>query len=318
MWLDALDRQKLVELAYQKGKELNLANENYLRWLDAFFEKEYCDDVGAGDITSKAVLAENKSRKAFLKAKQAGVIAGIEEVSWFLRKHGLEVKVYIKDGKQVLGGETVLEIQGTQKDILATERITLNVLQRMSGIATETKRLVELLKDSGTRIAATRKAPLRYLDKKAVFLSGGLTHRFGLWDAILIKDNHLETLKSEGTKDYIETAITKASAFADKVEFIEIEVTSHEEAIRAAKKFKSRHLKVPCVVMLDNMAPKAIEGTIKTLRENNLYDSVLLEASGKITPENIQEYAKTGIDVVSLGYLTHSAKVLDMSLEMTL
>jgi nicotinate-nucleotide pyrophosphorylase (carboxylating) len=149
-------------------------------------------------------------------------------------------------------------------------------------------------------------------------LGGGLTHRFGLWDAILIKDNHLETLKSEGTNDYIETAITRASAFADEVGFIEIEVTSHEEAIRAAKKFKALHLKVPCVVMLDNMAPKAIAEIIEILRENNLYDSVLLEASGKITPENIQYYAKTGIDVVSLGYITHSAKVLDMSLEMTL
>jgi nicotinate-nucleotide pyrophosphorylase (carboxylating) len=318
MWLDALDRQKLVELAYQKGKELNLANENYLRWLEAFFEKEYRDDVGAGDITSKAVLAENKPRKAFLKAKQSGVIAGIEEVSWFLRKHGLDVKVCIKDGKQVLSGETVLEIQGTQKDILATERIALNVLQRMSGIATETKRLADLLKGSGARIAATRKAPLRYLDKKAVFLGGGLTHRFGLWDAILIKDNHLETLKSEGTKDYIETALTNASAFADEVGFIEVEVTSHEEATRAATKFKALQLKVPCVVMLDNMAPKAIEGTIETLRENALYDHVLLEASGKITPENIQDYARTGIDIVSLGYLTHSVKVLDLSLEMTL
>lgn len=318
MWLDALDRQKLVELAYQKGKELNLANENYLRWLEAFFEKEYRDDVGAGDVTSAAVLAENKPRKTFLKAKQAGVIAGVEEVSWFLRRHSLEVKVCIKDGEEVLCGETVLEIQGTQKDILATERIALNVLQRMSGIATETKRLADLLKDSGARIAATRKAPLRYLDKKAVFLGGGLTHRFGLWDALLIKDNHLETLKSEGTKDYIETAITKASAFADKVGFIEIEVTSHEEATLAAAKFKALNLKVPCVVMLDNMAPKAIAGTIKTLRENNLYDSVLFEASGKITPANIQEYARTGIDIVSLGYLTHSAKVLDMSLEMTL
>jgi len=318
MWLDALDRQKLVELAYQKGKELTLANDNYLRWLETFFEKEYRDDIGAGDVTSKAVLAENKPRKAFLKAKQAGVIAGIEEVSWFFRRHGLEVKVCIKDGKQVLGAETVLEIQGTQKDILATERIALNVLQRMSGIATETKRLAELLKASGARIAATRKAPLRYLDKKAVFLGGGLTHRFGLWDAILIKDNHLETLKSEGTKYYIETALTNASAFADEVGFIEIEVTSYEEAIRAAKKFKTLHLKVPCVVMLDNMAPKAIAGTIDTLREKALYDSVLLEASGKIKPENIQDYAGTGIDIVSLGYLTHSAKVLDMSLEMTL
>jgi nicotinate-nucleotide pyrophosphorylase (carboxylating) len=316
MWTDILERQKIVEIAYQKGKELSLNNKNYLNWLDAFFAKEYHDDVGAGDITSRAILTKNESRTAFLKAKTSGVIGGIEEVSWFLRKHHLDVNVYKKDGEEALRGETVLEIQGGQKDILATERIALNVLQRMSGIATETKRLTCLLKDYNTRIAATRKTFLRYLDKKAVFLGGGLTHRFGLWDSILIKDNHLEALKSEGIKDYIETALAKASAFADKVGFIEIEATSHEEAIKAARKFDALRLKMPCVVMLDNMIPNEIEGTLELLREEALYDHVLLEASGDITPENIQEYARTGIDVVSLGYLTHSAKVLDMSLEM--
>ncbi len=318
MWLDVLDRQKLVEFAYQKGKELNLNNEHYLSWLETFFDKEYADDVGAGDITSKAVLAKNKPRKAFLKAKQSGVIGGIEEVSWFLRKHRLQVKVCIEDGKEALEGETILEVHGGQKDILATERIGLNILQRMSGVATETKRLADLLKDYNTRIAATRKTPLRYLDKKAVFLGGGLTHRFGLWGSILIKDNHLEILKSEGIKDYIETAIAKASAFADKVDFIEIETTCHEEAVRAARKFKALRLKKSCIIMLDNFLPTAIEGTIEALREDAFYDHVLLEASGEITPENIREYAGTGIDVVSLGYLTHSARVLDMSLEMAL
>jgi len=318
MWLDVLDRQKLVEFAYQKGKELHLNNKNYLSWLESFFDKEYADDVGAGDITSEAVLAKNKPRKAFLKAKQSGVIGGIEEVRWFLRKHRLEVNVCIKDGEEALQEETILEVQGGQKDILATERIGLNILQRMSGVATETKRLTDLLKDYNTKIAATRKTPLRYLDKKAVFLGGGLTHRFGLWDSILIKDNHLEILKSEGVKNYIETALAKASAFADKVGFIEIETTSREEAVRAARKFKALRLKKPCIIMLDNFLPTAIEGTIETLRKDALYESVLLEASGEITPQNIREYAGTGIDVVSLGYLTHSARVLDMSLEMTL
>jgi len=318
MWTDALDRQKLVEIAYQKGKELNLNNKHYLSWLETFFDKEYVDDVRAGDITSEAVLAKNKPRKAVLKAEESGVLGGIEEVSWFYRKHRLEVNVCIKDGEEALEGETILEIQGGQKDILATERIGLNVLQRMSGVATETKRLTDLLRGYPTRIAATRKAPLRYLDKKAVFLGGGLTHRFGLWDSILIKDNHLEALKSEGVKNYVETAITKASVFADKVGFIEIEVTTHEEAVRAARKFKDLRLKKPCVVMLDNMNPVEIVEAIETLRKGDLYDHVLLEASGEITPENIREYARTGIDVVSLGYLTHSAKVLDMSLEMTL
>ncbi|MCZ2808204.1 MAG: carboxylating nicotinate-nucleotide diphosphorylase [Candidatus Bathyarchaeota archaeon] len=313
-----MDRKKLVEIAYQKGKELNLNNKDYLSWLETFFDKEYVDDVGAGDITSEAVLAKNKPRKAVLKAEESGVLGGIEEVSWFYRKHRLEVNVCIKDGEEALEGETILEIQGGQKDILATERIVLNVLQRMSGVATETKRLTDLLREYPTRIAATRKAPLRYLDKKAVFLGGGLTHRFGLWDSILIKDNHLEALKSEGVKNYVETAIIKASAFADSVGFIEIEVTSPEEAVRAARKFKDLRLKKPCVVMLDNMSPVEIGEAIETLRKGDLYDHVLLEASGEITRENISEYARTGIDVVSLGYLTHSARVLDMSLEMTL
>lgn len=318
MWLDVLDRQKLVELAYQKGKDLKLNNKKYLSWLEAFFDKECADDVGAGDITSEAVLAENKPQKAFLRVKQSGVIGGTEEINWFLRKHHLKVKVCIRDGEEALQGETILEIQGGQKDILATERIVLNILQRMSGIATETKRLTDVLKDYNARVAATRKTPLRYLDKKAVFLGGGLTHRFGLWDSILIKDNHLEILKNERIKNYIEAAIAKASAFAAKVDFIEIEITSHEEAVRAARKFKALRLKKPCIIMLDNFLPMAIEETIETLREDALYDHVLLEASGEIIPENIREYAETGVDVVSLGYLTHSARVLDMSLEMAL
>jgi len=318
MWLDILDRQKHIEIAYQKGDKLTLNNNKYLNWITAFFNKEYRDDVGTGDITSKAVLPKNKSTKATLKAKTSGVIGGIEEVDWFLRNHRLEVKVHAKDGQRVLNGDTVLEVIGKQKNILKTERIALNVLQRMSGIATETRRLTDLLNGYSTRIAATRKTLLRYFDKKAVFLGGGLTHRFGLWDSILIKDNHLENLKSEGIENYVEVAIVKASTYVNTVFFIEIEVTSREDAILAAKKFNTLRLEKPCVIMLDNMTPMEIEKTIDTLRDEFLYDSVLLEASGEIIPKNILKYAKTGIDVVSLGYLTHSAKVLDMNLEMTL
>lgn len=318
MWIDALDRQKLVENAYQKGKELNLSNKNYRSWIEIFFDKEYTDDIGAGDVTSETVLSSNKPRRAIMKAKEAGIIGGIEEVSWFLRNHHLEVKICTKDSQETLKGETILEVRGGQKDILATERICLNILQRMSGIATETKRLTHLLSGYTTKIAATRKTLLRYLDKKAVFLGGGLTHRFGLWDSILIKDNHLEALKSNGIKDSIETAIAKASAYANKIGFIEIETTSLEEAVKAARKFKSLRLKKPCAVMLDNMNPMEIAEVLEILRKSDLYDYVLLEASGAITPENIREYARTGIDVVSLGYLTHSAGALDMSLEMAL
>ena len=316
MWLDVLDRQKLVELAYQKGKELSLSNKKYLHWLDSFFSREYSDDILTGDITSASVLTKNKPTTAFLYAKSSGVIAGLEETIWFLKEHGLEVETHINDGQTITKGDLVLSLQGGQKDVLSTERICLNVLQRMSGIATETKNLVVSLAEYQTRVAATRKTLLRYLDKKAVFLGGGLTHRFGLWDAILIKDNHLETLKKEGKTNYIESALVNASKFADAVDFIEIEVISHKEALTAARTFDALKLKTPCVVMLDNMSPALIEETMKTLREKNLYNNLLIEASGDITPENIKKYAKTGVDVVSMGYLTHSVKALDLSLEM--
>jgi nicotinate-nucleotide pyrophosphorylase (carboxylating) len=187
----------------------------------------------------------------------------------------------------------------------------------MSWIATETRYLVDSLRAYETRIAAIRKTLWRYLDKKAVFLGGGLTHRLGLWDSILIKDNHLEALKNDGIKNYVEKAIAMTSQFVDKVGFIEIETTNQDDALRAARKFKQLKLKKPCIIMLDNVRPVEIEQIIEKLRNNNLYDCVLLEASGNITRENIREYAKTGIDVASLGYLTHSAKVLDMSLELT-
>jgi len=313
-----LDREKLVELAYQKGKELNINNKKYANWLEKFLEQEYREDVRSGDITSEAILTKNKHGKAILKAKQSGIIGGVEEVSWFYGKHGLEVKIHAQEAKQIHRGGTVLEVSGRQKDILATERISLNVLQRMSGIATETRYLVDLLTGYKTRIAAIRKTLWRYLDKKAVFLGGGLTHRLGLWDSILIKDNHLEALKNDGIKNYVEKAITMASHFAGKVGFIEIETTNQDDAVRAARKFRQLKLKNPCIIMLDNIRPTEIEQIIEKLRNKNLYDYVLTEASGNITRENIKEYAKTGIDVVSLGYLTHSAKILDMSLEMTL
>jgi len=313
-----LDREKLVELFYQRGIELNLKNKNYLSWLKKFFQLEYRGDVGSGDITSEAILTENKHGKATLKAKHSGVIGGVEEVSWFYKQHGLVVKIFAHDTEETQEGSTILEVSGRERDILATERTSLNVLQRVSGIATETRYLVNLLRNYTTRVAATRKTLWSYLDKKAVFLGGGLTHRLGLWDSILIKDNHLEALKNRGVKNHIEKAVALASKFVDKVGFIEIEMTNQEDAMRAAREFKRLRLKKPSIIMLDNVKPREIEQTMEKLKNENLYDTVLLEASGNITRENITEYAKTGIDVASLGYLTHSARILDMSLEMTL
>ena len=123
MWFDVLDRQKLVELTYQKGNKLTLRNEKYLGWLDGFFSREYRDDVLTGDITSNSILTKNKPTTAFLYAKSLGVIAGLEETSWFLKQHGLEVKTHVTDGQSINKGDLVLTIQGGQKETLSTERI---------------------------------------------------------------------------------------------------------------------------------------------------------------------------------------------------
>lgn len=314
----ALRREKLVEQAFQKGHKLRLSNKHYLNWLQKFLDQEYKEDLGQGDITSQVVLTRNKRVKAVLEAKQEGIVAGMEEVSWFLKKRGLEVKTHVKDADEIKKDDKVLGVYGKQRDILAVERIGLNVMQRMSGIATETRELVNLIEDYTTRIAATRKTVLRYLDKKAVYLGGGLTHRLGLWDAVLIKDNHLEALRNQGIKNPVEKAITLTSKAAHKVEFVEIETTNQEDALKAARRFKQLKLRKPCIVMLDNVEPKEVQSIVEKLKNGNLHNHVLLEASGNITPENIKDYAKAGIDVASLGHLTHSARTLDMSLEMTL
>ena len=310
-------RSKLIEAAYQRGNELTISNEFYFRWLEQFFDREYREDVGNRDLTSEALLISDRKGSARLKSKHTGLIGGVEEVSWFFKKHGLEANVHVKDGEEVQKRGTVLEVSGARKNLLATERIGLNVLQRMSGIATETRNLVELIKRYKTRIAATRKTTLRYLDKKAVFLGGGLTHRFGLWDSILIKDNHLRALEKDGIGDSIERAIDMASVSLDEAGFVEIETTNQDEALRAAGKFEQLKLEKPCIVMLDNMSPSEIKQTIMKLKEESLYDHVLLEASGNISRKNIVKFAETEVDVVSLGYLTHSVIAFDMSLEMT-
>ncbi len=213
-------------------------------------------------------------------------------------------------------GEAIIELSGPGKLLMETERTGLKILQRMSGIATATRRLVEKTRKEKVFIAATRKTHWQLLDKKAVCLGGGLAHRLGLSESIMIKDNHLERLKESGhRKDYIEEALKRAWKDKGKSLFIEIEVESRGEALRAAREFRRLQSKpgtFPCVIMLDNMAPRGIKETVRELKAKDLYRYVLLEASGRINDDNIGEYAKTGVDIISIGSITHSPDILDM------
>lgn len=290
-----------------------------------------------GDITAESVLKHNRPVYGIIKAKEEGILAGLEEVIEFYSKNNVQVKPLKKDGEALKKGDIIAELYANEKEFLRIERTGLNIMQRMSGVATATKKLSNIAEPYGVKIVGTRKTLLNYLDKKAIEIGGGLAHRMGLYDAILIKDNHLEAIREEGVEDAIETAIERAYSVEDryKPNFIEIEVSTLEDAVKAAKKFKEIVYKkaneffedprlqpkekyeyihtMPNIIMLDNMKPSEIKKTIATLKKEQLYDYVLLEASGNINEQNIKSYAKSGIDTISIGAITHSVKALDIS-----
>ncbi|WP_258083235.1 carboxylating nicotinate-nucleotide diphosphorylase [Thermococcus thermotolerans] len=261
------------------------------------------EDAPFGDVTSEAVVPEGINARAVIIAKQEGVIAGVEEAKALFEHFGVEVETRKHDGERVRKGDTILELEGNARSILLVERTALNVMGRMSGIATEVRRLVDRVKavNPKVRVAGTRKTLLKPLDKRAILIGGGEPHRFSLSDAMLIKDNHLALVP-------LEEAIRRAKAFS-LYKVVEVEVETLEDALKAARAGAD-------VVMLDNMSPAEIAETIATLKREGLRDRVKIEVSGGITPENIEEYARLDIDIISLGYLTHSVKNFDVSLEI--
>ncbi|MCW4045988.1 MAG: carboxylating nicotinate-nucleotide diphosphorylase [Candidatus Bathyarchaeota archaeon] len=266
------------------------------------------EDIGQGDVTTAALVPADLTVEAEVIAKEAGTAAGIEEIIILVETLGLSVKAEVADGKGVKKGQVIMKIFGDARTILSVERTLLNILSRMSGIATATRRLSEKLEKAQvkTRIAATRKtAPgMLYFDKKAVFIGGGDSHRLHLDDMVLIKDNHLVVGGS------VEAAVKTAKQNASFTKKVEVEVTKAADAVKAAKAGAD-------IIMLDNFSPQQIEETVESLRKAGFLGKVLLEASGEITEENLLEYARTQVDIISLGELTHSAKALDMSLEIS-
>ncbi len=265
------------------------------------------EDIGQGDITTATLVPADLKVEAEVITKEAGVAAGIEEATILGESLGLSAKPLVADGDEVKRGRVMMTFSGDARTLLSFERTMLNLLSRMSGIATTTRRLSKKLEKAhlNTRIAATRKtAPgLLYFDKKAVSLGGGDPHRFHLDDMILIKDNHL------ALSENIETAIRQTNQKASFSKKIEVEVTSVADALKAAEAGAD-------IVMLDNFSPKKIKETLESLKKLELFEKILTEASGGITEKNLVEYAQTQVNIISLGELTHSAKALDISMEI--
>jgi|UniRef100_A0A7J3Z5W1 nicotinate-nucleotide pyrophosphorylase [carboxylating] (EC 2.4.2.19) len=280
-----------------------MVEEVVFRKLQSFLE----EDMPFWDTTTEILVPDGVVVRARIATKQSCVVACLDDVAYFLKRLGLEVKQLARDGDFVEKDTTVMEVVGSAKTILTLERMLLNVLMHCSGVATEVRRLVDLVKgvNSRVRVAATRKTlpGLRYFEKKAVAIGGGDTHRLSLSDAILIKDNHVKVVGS------VEEAIRIAKSRASFIHRIEVEVSTAEEAIRAAESGAD-------VIMLDNTSPEEVARVVEELKKRGLRDRVLIEVSGGINHENILSYAKLDIDVISCGYITLSSRAADMSLDI--
>ena len=266
------------------------------------------EDLGHGDITTESLIPPYLQGKASILIKEKGIVAGLEVAkSVFLRVDpSLETEVLIKDGSKVQPGDIVATVSGSVASILKTERTVLNFLQRLSGIASETAKYVAKTRSFTVNITDTRKTTpgLRLLEKYAVLMGGGKNHRLHLGDGILIKDNHLAALRALGMS--LKDIIARAKQNAPKGMKVEVEVTTAQEAMEAAEAGAD-------IIMLDNMKPEEMRHIV-----NLLNGQVKTEASGGITLANVQDAAATGVNIISVGALTHSPKALNINLELEL
>jgi len=274
--------------------------------LAQFIRSALAEDIGEGDHSTLATIPTDKKSKAKLLAKEDGIVAGIELADKIFHQLDATVKIisYKKDGDAISKGEIVFEVHGYAHAILSAERLVLNCMQRMSGIATSTHRLVKLIEGTQAQLLDTRKTTpnFRMLEKWAVAIGGGTNHRFALYDMILLKDNHIDvaggiTSAVNNVKNYLKEKNKKLK--------IEVETRTLQEVQEAL------NTKSVDIIMLDNMSIATMKEAVKLITHQ-----CQTEASGGITEKNLREVAECGVDFISMGALTHSVKSLDLSLKV--
>ena len=272
---------------------------------DSFIDQWFREDIGEGDHTTLSTIPESANGTAILLVKEDGVIAGVEMAQKIFARFDKSLKctIHIKDGAEIKVGDIVMSVQGSVQSILQTERLVLNVMQRMSGIATQTREYVKLLEGTKTEILDTRKTTpgFRYLEKAAVVIGGGRNHRVGLHDMVLIKDNHIDFAGG------IEKAIERTKVYLEAKGLdldIEIETRSIEDIERVLKAGGVSR------IMLDNFSPELTRQAVALI--NGRFET---ESSGGITKKTIRSYAECGVDFISVGALTHQISSLDLSLK---
>jgi len=272
--------------------------------VDELVRRALLEDIGPGDITTEATIPADRSCTAVIIAKEAGVLCGqpVAEATFRALDPRLTYEVLVPEGSEVTPGQGVARISGSARSILTAERVALNFLQRMSGIATTTRRLAESIKYYHARLVETRKTTpgLRMIEKYAVRVGGALNHRYGLHDAILIKDNHIAV--AGGVRE----AVMAARKIASHTSRVEVECDRLEQVQEALEAGAD-------IILLDNMDVDTMRKAVEMVA-----GKAVLEASGGITAANLADVAKSGVDIISMGALTHSVKSLDLSLDVQL
>jgi nicotinate-nucleotide pyrophosphorylase (carboxylating) len=279
--------------------------------VDGIIAEALKEDIGSGDITVGALVRADLNGTARIVAKEEGILAGVRvaERTFELVDPDLQVEMTVCDGTRLAKGDTILTARGNARSLLVAERTALNFLQRLSGTATHTARFVKAVEGTGAAILDTRKTTpgMRLLEKEAVLAGGGENHRIGLYDMVLIKDNHLSLLGCGNEAEAVGKGVAQARAAVPEGTLIEVEVTAVEGALAAAGAASD-------MILLDNMSVGEMAETVARVRARFGAGRPLLEASGGVTLDTVRAIAETGVDRISIGALTHSVIALDIAM----
>ncbi len=294
---------------YDRSSLLNMSDCRYSNFVGRLFDLLLFSDVPTPDISTNGVFSRDKNIQAVIVAKSQGVVCGGEEIEWYLRTRFKTFVCHFElvDGSFFDKGQVMATLRGSLKDILMVERFMLNVLQRLCGISFITRRMVNAVLP--VRVAATRKTLWGILDKKAVSTGGGLTHRLSLSDGMLIKDSHLDVLRRDFAQ--LKRLVKKSGS---ERSFLVIEVDNFDELVIVVGLYNSCNMFGG--ILLDNFLPEMLLSSVSFLVKEGLRERICVEASGGITLENFEEFAHTGVDVISAGCLTMNPPVVDLSMEI--
>jgi nicotinate-nucleotide pyrophosphorylase (carboxylating) len=307
-------RRTVILNAFNAIEELDLQKPPYREAVVTLFSHMLDEDLGQGDVSLIPQETYKTNLKARVTAKSPTIIAGLEETAFFLDTQKIKCTTKYTSGDAINTGDILLKMDGKATQILSLERTILNILQRLCGIASMTHSYVEQISGTSAFIAGTRKTLCGLPDKRAVQCGGGLTHRLGLHDAAILKENHLAILHQSKNQNLFKQAISDIIATYPYLKFIEIEVTNAEEFMRTLSYLRKITAPFPFVIMFDHFNPDQIPELISKTKQIHLYDNILFEASGNISLETVRDYAESGVDVISVGALTHSVTSADLSL----